>query len=257
MNYSRRVYRGLAVLGMAFVLAFHASAARLGGAVEESACTPVALTTASGDAATASLVAISGSLSLCEVQQGGDVNYWPVGSIDLKNTGKQTGVTVAVTIDLLYPHGERGTRRVSLDDSLLATGIFKVGKTLTFKADSAAKTWKLGTAQDSKETWTPTAVARVTYLELADGTAVGTAPGPLVQERARELAALRAVESAYVTGGVAGFISAVQKGTGIADVDFLLHGVAGTQRLSGNERALSQLKERIQKAELRGPIPAR
>jgi hypothetical protein len=259
MKHWRRIWAVLIAVGISVVLAFHSSAA--GGEVaghletaEENGCTQVPLTTPPNDSATAGFVRISGSVSLCEVRQGDELNYWAVGSFDLANSGKQTGVAVAAAADLLYPHGQRSTLKFEIDDSLLGTGIFKAGKALSFKVDPPAKTLRLRSALSSNSPSVPEAVGRVTYLELGDGTSRGVPPRQLVQTRTLRLAALSKVESAYLTGGEAAFLSAIQKRTGMADMDFLLHGIAGTQRLRGTENAVSQLREHIehtQSAELR------
>jgi len=243
----------LLAIGIPAVVAFksNASSPRGTGLPDgpDGACTPVVLKQSIGRAS--DLVKLSGSFKLCEELAGDRLSYWPVGTIELTNASGQVGRAAFVAVDFEYPHGRRDTYSLALDDSLLETGFLKVGKTLSFAVNPPAKSRQLGGVGNSM----PSVTGRVVFVEFADGTAVGPLPEKFKQNRASQLAALRSVESSYTRDGEPGFLKAIQAEFGLREVDFFLHGVAGTQRRDGTDRAFIELKSMIQKAELRAAGP--
>lgn len=196
----------------------------------EASCLSVSLEDKTG---AASPIALSGSATLCEREEGSQLLYWYTGEWLGENRSEKSVMAAVLVVDLRYAHHVADEARFQIDNFFLSRALLGPGQKGTpfdFKGGSTKRVRPPTAALAA-----PSGSIRLAFAEFEDGTIFGdpAAALELGDIRSRKLAALRSIEAAYERDGERGVAEALQKRSGQWYLDTLLDGLRETQRTTG------------------------
>lgn len=222
-----------------------ASVCLVSAQVPESPCATVVL---ENEANPQSPVAVSGSVMLCEQEEGSQLIYWYKGELSLHNRAAKGLLAAVVIMDLQFPHGQKGHRRFQ-NDAFFSTVWIAPGRQQHSEFVSGVMRVPSGTVSRS----TPAATSRMAFAQFVDGTFVGdqTSASDLLDIRGRMLAALRSLDNAYRRGNERDFVEVLERTTGRLEADNLLSRLKTIQINSGSAATVEEIRKMLGTAEAR------
>lgn len=197
-------------------------------------------------------IELSGAVTLCDGEDVKQTAYRYQGQVRLHSKASSGVVGIVVTLQFQYVRGAKDRWRL-LDDAFFGEGAMPAGSTTVHKLESGVTRAPLSRGR----VFAPSAIGNVVFAQFEDGSWFGepALAADLLEVRGQRLAALRALEAAYVRGGEREFRELLQDANRRGDVEIFLERYRRIEKRSGTALTVSAVRKALTAVNGRREIP--